>query len=187
MQLQLTYMWFELELFAIPSQIIYYYYAYRHFQKHRKKKSMGANKFVYTMKGDLDFHRNKMRVHQEWEVVGPDATSERKGAAAGRYFFDDDTCEEDDKMQSLMYDEDQQEHFENIKNQAQMLDEALEADKNFSLRLLQGGNTKSSLFQSQDFTIKNYDRSSTLSVPRDATGQFAPSRSSVCSGEFATD
>ena len=185
MQLQLTYVWFELELFAIPSQIIYYYYAYRHFQKHRKKKSMGANKFIYTMRGDLDRHRKKMGGQQEWEVVGPDATFERKGAAAGRYFFDDDTCEEDDKIQVLMYDEDQQDHFENIKNQAQMLDVAMEADKNFSLR--QRGNTKSSLFQSQDFTIKNYDRSSSLSVPRDATGQFAPSRSSVCSGEFAND
>ena len=176
-------MWFELELFAIPSQIIYYYYAYRHFQKHRKKKSMGANKFIYTMKGDLDRHRNKMGGHQEWEMVGADATFERKGAAAGRYFFDDDTSEEDDKMQILMYDEDQQEHFENIKSQAQMLDEA--ADKYYSIK--QRGNTKSSLFQSQDFTIKNYDRSSSLSVPRDATGQFAPSRSSVCSDEFAND
>lgn len=52
-ELYFTYQWFEIELFAMPSQMLYYYFAYRYYLVHRKKKSMGANKFVRTMKGDL--------------------------------------------------------------------------------------------------------------------------------------
>ena len=52
-EMQFTYLWFKIELFAIPSQIFYYYFAYRFFLAHRKNKGMIALKFVATVKKKL--------------------------------------------------------------------------------------------------------------------------------------
>ena len=84
-----------------------------------------------------------------------------------------------------MYDEDQQNHFRNIGNQEQILDEVMEADKNSSIR--QRLNTKSSLFQSQDFTVKNFGRSSTLCVGGEKTGNFVQSLPGNSKIQLASD